>query len=136
MLLNKIKDLFNKSGKSSGNKSANAYKNMEIEAVIKRAPSIAGTSYTLELIVLDQGSFFTKDIFVQHVDDTSRTELFYNYSALGMNKEELQRFGAAHKGMYRFQTLEEAKKAKDTTIQYIRFLIREHEQMLQTQKIS
>jgi hypothetical protein len=128
MLLHKIKQLL---GKYKENPTYTPYETMEIEAVIKHS---AG-GYCLEFNVLNQGSFFTRDIFIQNVDDKARLELFYNYSALGMNHEDLQKFGATHKAAYRFHSLEDAKKAKETTIQYIRFLIKEHQQIYQS-KIS
>ncbi|TBL79993.1 hypothetical protein [Paenibacillus thalictri] len=127
MLLNTIKKILSKQRIPA---QAESYKTMEIEATVKVTPR----GYCLAFEVLDQGSFFTKDIFVNHVEELSRLELFYNYSALGMNMDELQKYGATHKVVYAFDSYEDAKKAKDTTIQYIRFLITEHQQV--SQKIS
>ncbi|WP_248925205.1 hypothetical protein [Paenibacillus hamazuiensis] len=133
MFLRKLKSLFHK---QTQKRQPEPYKMMEIEATIKHAASGLGTYYTLVLEVIDQGSFFTKDIFIRNVEDKTKLELFYNYSALGMNLDDLHRYGSTHKAEYHFDSLEEARKAKETTIGYVRFLIREHQQVHQSAKIS
>ncbi|MDD9269750.1 hypothetical protein ACFPES_22105 [Paenibacillus sp. GCM10023248] len=104
------------------------YKTMEIDVVIKCFVSDKDKPFRVIFKVEKQGSFFTRDIFVQNVDAKTPYELVYNFSALGMNYEELKRFGSTDYAEYSFATLEEAKKVKDTTVDYIRFLIREHQQ--------
>lgn len=113
------------------------YRKLEIEATIKCNASDLERPFRLHLKVLDKGSFFTSDIFIEHADERIRCELFYNYSTLGMSGEELERCGATDDAEYGFATLEEAKKAKEATVQYIRFLCGEHQETVQgRQKIS
>ncbi len=113
------------------------YHMMEIDVVIKSCVSDQDNPFCVIFDVVKQGSFFTKDIFIKHVDERSRIELFYNYSTLGMNAEELNRFGGTDHAEYSFNTLEEAKKVKETTVQYIRYLIKEHQlEHEEEQKIS
>uniref|UniRef100_A0A4Y8Q0E9 Uncharacterized protein n=1 Tax=Paenibacillus athensensis TaxID=1967502 RepID=A0A4Y8Q0E9_9BACL len=115
--------------------SGASYKAMEIEVVIKCFVSDYEKPFRVIFKVLRQGSFFTKHIFIQPDNAKSHHELFYNYSALGMSPEELKKYGATDHAEYRFATIEEARKVKETTAQYIRFLIREHQQE-QVAKIS
>ncbi|UJF31886.1 hypothetical protein [Paenibacillus hexagrammi] len=107
----------------------NDYKTLEIDVVIKCFVSDKDRPFRVIFKVDKQGSFFTKDIFVKHVDANTQYELMSNFSVLGMNMEDLQRYGATDHAEYSFITLEEAKKAKETTVEYVRFLIREHKQV-------
>ncbi|MFC5447140.1 hypothetical protein [Paenibacillus aestuarii] len=104
------------------------YRSMEIDVVIKCFVSDKEKPFRVIFKVEKQGSFFTKDIFIKHVDDRTAMELVHNYSTLGMGPEELKKYGGTDHAEYSFATLEEAKKVKDTTVGYIRFLIREHHQ--------
>lgn len=104
------------------------YQTMEIDVVIKCFVSDKDKPFRVIFRVEKQGSFFSKDIFVQNVDAKTPYELIHNFSTLGMNYEELKKYGSADYAEYSFATLEEAKKVKDTTVEYIRFLIREHQQ--------
>ncbi|MZQ86108.1 hypothetical protein GQF01_28820 [Paenibacillus sp. 5J-6] len=104
------------------------YKTMEIDVVIKCFVSDKDRPFRVIFKVEKQGSFFSKDIFVQNVDAKTPYELVHNFSTLGMNYEELKKYGSTDYAEYSFATLEEAKKVKDTTVEYIRFLIREHQQ--------
>lgn len=113
----------------------NDYKKMEIDVVIKYVVSAKEKPFRVIFQVIQQGSFFSRDIFVKQVDDRTQYELFYNFSTLGMSFEELSKYGGTDYAEYRFNTLEEAKKVKETTVQYIRFLINEHQQQ-SIEKIS
>ncbi|TXK76753.1 hypothetical protein [Paenibacillus sp. N3.4] len=104
------------------------YKTMEIDVVIKCFVSDKDKPFRVIFKVDKQGSFFSKDIFVKNVDPKTTYELVNNFSTLGMNYEELKKYGSTDHAEYSFATLEEAKKVKDTTVEYIRFLIREHQQ--------
>lgn len=104
------------------------YKRMEIDVVIKCFVSDKEKPFRVIFKVEKQGSFFSKDIFVKNVDIKTSYELVHNYSTLGMNNEELKKYESTDYAEYSFATLEEAKKVKDTTVEYIRFLIREHQQ--------
>ncbi|KQX48974.1 hypothetical protein ASD40_12570 [Paenibacillus sp. Root444D2] len=104
------------------------YKTMEIDVVIKCFVSDKDKPFRVIFKVEKQGSFFSKDIFVKNVDIKTPYELVYNFSTLGMNYEELKKYESTDHAEYSFATLEEAKKVKDTTVDYIRFLIREHQQ--------
>jgi hypothetical protein len=104
------------------------YKTMEIDVVIKCFVSDKEKPFRVIFKVEKQGSFFSKDIFVKNVDAKTSYELVHNFSTLGMNNEELKKYEATDHAEYSFATLEEAKKVKDTTVAYIRFLIREHHQ--------
>ncbi|KIL39161.1 hypothetical protein SD70_21660 [Gordoniibacillus kamchatkensis] len=118
-------------------KEPKEYRKLEIEATIKCYVSDIDRPFRLHMKVLDKGSFFTKDIFIKNADERARYELFYNYSTLGMGMEELERYGATDDAEYCFATLEEAKKVKEATAQYIRFLSREHQESVKSkQKIS
>jgi hypothetical protein len=134
-MLAKLWKAFNNRRKIS--KQAGAYKHLEIEATIKCYVSDPDKPFRLHLKVLNKGSFFTKDIFIANADEKARYELFFNYSALGMSSDELARYGATDTAEYSFTTLVEAKKVKEATVQYIRFLCREHQETVQgKQKIS
>lgn len=128
-----IRKLLNKLT-NRGGKPAEPYKQLEIEATIKCYTSDPVHPFRLHLKVVHKGSFFTKDIFIREAGDRARFELFFNYSALGMNEEELARYGATDCAEYGFASLEETKKVKEATVQYIRFLCREHQESVQ--KIS
>ncbi|MEW9700002.1 hypothetical protein [Paenibacillus sp. SI8] len=104
------------------------YKTMEIDVVIKCFVSDKDKPFRVIFKVEKQGSFFSKDIFVKHADANTPYELVHNFSTLGMGYEELKKYGSTDHAEYSFATLEEAKKAKDTTVSYIKFLIREHHQ--------
>ncbi|NEW04610.1 hypothetical protein GK047_01045 [Paenibacillus sp. SYP-B3998] len=104
------------------------YKTMEVDVVIKCFVSDKEKPFRVIFKVEKQGSFFSKDIFVENVDAKTAYELAHNFSTLGMNYEELKRYGSIDHAEYSFATLEEAKKVKDTTVDYIRFLLREHQQ--------
>ncbi|MFC0213970.1 hypothetical protein ACFFK0_16185 [Paenibacillus chartarius] len=118
-------------------KPPEAYKQLEIEATIKCYVSDPDRPFRLHLKVLNKGSFFTKDIFIENAGERARYELFFNYSALGMGAEELERYGATDTAEYCFSSLEEAKKVKEATVQYIRFLCKEHQESVKsTRKIS
>lgn len=118
-------------------KGPKEYRKLEIEATITCNISDIERPFRLHLKVLEKGSFFTKDIFIKNADERARYELFYNYSTLGMGMEELDRYGATDTAEYSFATLEEAKKVKEATAQYIRFLSREHQETVKSkQKIS
>lgn len=106
------------------------YKTMEIDVVIKCFVSDKDKPFRVIFKVEKQGSFFSKDIFVKNVDMKTSYELVHNFSTLGMNNEELKKYESTDYAEYSFATLEEAKKVKDTTVDYIRFLIREHQQEL------
>lgn len=111
------------------------YTAMEIDVVIKCFVSEKDKPFRVIFKVEKQGSFFTKDIFVKNADAYTAYELSYNFSTLGMGYEELRKYEGSDYAEYSFATLEEAKKVKETTVQYIRFLIREHQQEV-TAKIS
>ncbi|OPH48479.1 hypothetical protein BC351_08400 [Paenibacillus ferrarius] len=104
------------------------YKTMEIDVVIKCFVSDKDKPFRVIFKVEKQGSFFSKDIFVKNVDHKTPYELVNNFSTLGMNYEELKKYESTDHAEYSFATLEEAKKVKETTVEYIRFLIREHQQ--------
>ncbi|MEC0232570.1 hypothetical protein [Paenibacillus alba] len=104
------------------------YKTMEIDVVIKCFVSDKDKPFRVIFKVEKQGSFFSKDIFVKNVDHKTSYELVNNFSTLGMNYEELKKYESTDHAEYSFATLEEAKKVKETTVEYIRFLIREHQQ--------
>ncbi|WNR45942.1 hypothetical protein [Paenibacillus roseipurpureus] len=104
------------------------YKTMEIDVTIKCFVSDKDKPFRVTFKVEKQGSFFSKDIFVKHVDQKTPYELVHNFSTLGMNHDELMKYGSTDHAEYSFATLEEAKRVKDTTVGYIRFLIREHQQ--------
>jgi hypothetical protein len=125
--MNMIRKLLYKWINGAG-KQAEPYKHLEIEATIKCYVSDPVQPFRLHLKVVNKGSFFTKDIFILTAGDRARYELFFNYSALGMTEEELARYGATDCAEYGFATLEEAKKVKEATVQYIRFLCREHQE--------
>jgi glucan biosynthesis protein len=111
------------------------YALMEIDVVTKCVVSAKDKPFRVTFQVVHQGSFFSKDIFVKMVDDKTQYELFYNFSTLGMGAEELKKYGGTDHAEYAFRTLEEAKKVKETTVQYIKFLIQEH-QLQSLEKIS
>jgi hypothetical protein len=118
-------------GNRQPRKQPDEYRNLEIEATIKCYVSDAERPFRLCLKVLQKGSFFTKDIFIKNADERARCELLFNYSALGMSMEELERYGATDTAEYSFATLEEAKRVKEATVQYVRFLCREHRESVQ-----
>ncbi|MGG1515893.1 hypothetical protein ABE504_10800 [Paenibacillus oryzisoli] len=126
MLLKKLKQWMHKKPKQEPANTLD-YKTMEIDVVIKCFVSDKDRPFRVIFKVEKQGSFFTKDIFVKQVDAKTPYELVNNYSALGMNYEELKKYGSTDHAEYAFATLEEARKVKETTVEYIRFLIREHQ---------
>jgi hypothetical protein len=135
MILNLLKKWLRPALKDGASKSN--YNVLEIDVAIKCFVSDKDKPFSVNFEVVNQGSFFTRNIFIENVDERIRSEFFYNYSALGMNTEELQKYGATDHAEYRFKTLEEAKKAKETTVQYIRYLMKEHRlEYEETQKIS
>ncbi|MFD0693744.1 hypothetical protein ACFQZT_06530 [Paenibacillus sp. GCM10027628] len=127
-MLGLFKKWLNKPASQQESTKSADYKTMEIDVVIKCFVSDKDRPFRVIFKVEKQGSFFTKDIFVKNVDAKTPYELVNNFSTLGMNYEELKKYEGTDHAEYSFATLEEAKKVKDTTVDYIRFLIREHQQ--------
>jgi hypothetical protein len=132
-MLGLIAKIFNKPKQIE--KPAAEYTTMEIDVVIKCVVSDKDKPFRVVFKVIQQGSFFSRDIFIKNVEEKTQFELFYNFSTLGMGFDELKKYESTDKAEYSFRTLEEARKVKDTTVQYIRFLIHEHEQQT-IEKIS